>query len=144
MEHEHILNIFEQHENVEQLESEFVNRMTFNKMDNIIILLERGKTKINNCILSLNYLVKSCNSTIPAVWIEKDGYLHLINTEVKGNENKETIGIVCKLGTLSVENCMISNHKDGGILIWGIKDTNSKIIKSLIEGNSIGIHLVGE
>lgn len=39
---------------------------------------------------------------------------------------------------------MISNHRDGGILIWGIKDTNSKIIKSLIEGNSIGVHLVGE
>lgn len=99
---------------------------------------------MSNCILSLNYLVKSCNSTIPAVWIEKDGYLHLINTEVKGNENKETIGIVCKLGTLFVENSMVSNHKDGGILIWGIKGTNSKIIKSLIEGNSIGIHLVGE
>ena len=39
---------------------------------------------------------------------------------------------------------MVSNHKDGGILIWGIKGSNSKIIKSLIEGNSIGIHLVGE
>jgi parallel beta-helix repeat protein len=39
---------------------------------------------------------------------------------------------------------MISNHKDGGVLIWGIKNSNSKIIKCLIEGNSVGIHLVGE
>ncbi len=69
IEHEHILNIFDHHDNVEQLESEFVNRMTFNKMDNIIVLLERGKAKMSNSILSLNYLVKSCNSTIPAVWI---------------------------------------------------------------------------
>lgn len=62
--------------------------MSFNKMDNIILLLERGRAKVNNCILSLNYLVKSCNSTIPAVWVEKDGHLLLANTEVKGNENK--------------------------------------------------------
>jgi hypothetical protein len=144
LEHEHILNIFEQHENIEQLESEFVNRMSFNKMDNIIVLLERGRTNISNCILSLNYLVKSCNSTIPAVWVEKDGSLRLTSTEVKGNLNKDTIGILCKLGTLNVENCVVNNHREGGILIWGIKDTNSKIIKTLIEGNSVGIHLVGE
>jgi hypothetical protein len=62
--------------------------MTFNKMDNIMILIERGRIKMNNCMLSLNYLVKSCNSTIPAIWIEKDGNLHLIHTEIKGNENK--------------------------------------------------------
>lgn len=39
---------------------------------------------------------------------------------------------------------MISNHREGGVLIWGIKDTNSKVIKCLIEGNSIGVHMVGE
>lgn len=76
--------------------------MSFNKMDNIIVLLERGRATIANCILSLNYLVKSCNSTIPAVWVEKDGALRIAGTEVKGNDNKDTIGIVCKLGTLSL------------------------------------------
>lgn len=80
LEHEHILNIFEHHENIEQLESEFVNRMSFSKMDNIIVLLERGKATLSNCIISLNYLVKSCNTIIPAVWIEKDGHLHIANS----------------------------------------------------------------
>lgn len=54
-------------------------------MENIIILIERGKMKINNCIFSLNYLVKSCNTIIPAIWIEKDGDLNIKNSQIKGN-----------------------------------------------------------
>lgn len=46
LEHEHLLNIFEQHENIEQLENEFVNRMSFNKMDNIMVLVEKGVAHI--------------------------------------------------------------------------------------------------
>lgn len=113
-------------------------------MENIIILIERGKMKINNCIFSLNYLVKSCNTIIPAIWIEKDGDLNIKNSQIKGNQSKDTIGIVCRLGTLVVENCVINNHKEGGVLVWGIKDNNSKIMKSIIEDNSVGVHMVGE
>ena len=76
--------------------------MTANKMENIIVLLERGKAKINNCIFSLNYLVKSCNSIIPAIWVEKDGSLCLTHSEVKGHDSKDTVGIVCRLGIIVV------------------------------------------
>lgn len=43
-----------------------------------------------------------------------------------------------------MENCVINNHKEGGVLVWGIKDNNSKIMKSIIEDNSVGVHMVGE
>jgi hypothetical protein len=118
--------------------------MTANKMENIIVLLERGKAKINNCIFSLNYLVKSCNTIIPAIWVEKDGSLSLTHSEVKGHDSKDTVGIVCRLGIIVVENCTINNHREGGILVWGIRENSSRIIKNLIEDNSVGVHLVGE
>jgi hypothetical protein len=49
-------------------------------MENIIVLLQKGKLKITNCVLSLNYLVKSCTSVIPAIWVEKEGHLDLLNS----------------------------------------------------------------
>jgi hypothetical protein len=144
LEHEHILNIFEQHENIEQLENEFVNRMAPNKMESIIVLVERGRLNATNCIFSLSYLVKSCATTIPAIWTEKDASLNLVNSEVKGHEVKNTIGIVCRLSTFSIENSSITNHKEGALLAWGIKGNSSKVVKSIIEDNSVGIHMVGE
>ena len=144
MEHEHILNIFEHHDEIQQLESEFVNKISFNKMESIIVLIEKGRVTMNNCILSLNYVVKSCNSTIPSIWMQKDSYLHMSDSEVKGNQSKDTIGIVCKLGNLYLQNSTITNHRQGGIIIWGIKANHCKIIKNIIEDNSKGITLVGE
>ena len=49
--------------------------MSPEKMEGIIVLVERGKLTANYCIFSLACLVKSCNTTIPALWIEKDGVL---------------------------------------------------------------------
>jgi len=144
LEHEHILNIFEHHDNIEQLENEFVNRMSPTKMESIIVLIERGKFNASNCIFSLSYLVISCTSTIPAIWAEKDSTLNLINSEVKGHEVKNTIGIVCRLSNLNIENSIVSNHKEGGILLWGVSGNNSRVIKNYIEDNSVGLHLVGE
>ena len=112
-------------------------------MESIIVLIERGKFNASNCIFSLSYLVKSCASTIPAIWAEKDATLNLTNSEVKGHEVKSTIGIVCRLSTLHIENSIISNHKEGGLLLWGIKGNSSRVIKNYIEDNSVGIHLVG-
>ena len=57
---------------------------------------------------------------------------------------KSTIGIVCRLSTFSIENSILSNHKEGALLAWGIRGNNSKVIKNYIEDNSVGIHLVGE
>lgn len=144
LEHEHILNIFEHHENIEQLENEFVNRMAPNKMESIILLAERGRIKADNCIFSLSNLVKSCSSTIPAIWIEKEATLSLTNSEIKGHDKKNTIGVVCRLGTLLLENSILTNHKEGALLLWGVRDNHSKIVKNYLEDNSVGIHLVGE
>ena len=118
--------------------------MAPNKMESIILLAERGKVKADNCIFSLSNLVKSCTGTIPAIWVEKEATLALTNSEVKGHEKKNTIGLVCRLGTLLLENSILSNHKEGALLLWGIRDNHSKIVKNYIEDNSLGVHLVGE
>ena len=117
---------------MEQLENEFVNRMAPNKMESIIVLVERGKLNVDNCIFSLSYLVKSCNSTIPAIWVEKEATLNMINSEVKGHETKNTIGVVCRLSNFNIENSIISNHKEGGLLVWGIKSNTARVIKNYI------------
>ena len=39
---------------------------------------------------------------------------------------------------------MIADHKEGGILTWGVRENSSKIMKNKIERNSIGIHTMGE
>ena len=59
--------------------------MSYNKMENLMVLVEKGVLKADNCVFSLNYLVKSCNTTIPALWVERDGTLHLFRSHVKGH-----------------------------------------------------------
>jgi hypothetical protein len=115
----------------------------FNKIDNTILLVEKGKLSMSNCILSLNYLVKSCSTVIPAVCIEKEGVLSMHYCEIKGHPNKETIGVVCKLGVLHLENSTVSSHNQGGVLIWGVGQNSSRIIKNTFLENSVGIHIVG-
>lgn len=66
------------------------------------------------------------------------------DSEIKGNDSKDTIGIMCKLGIVNVSNSVLSDHREGAILAWGILDNPSKIIKNRIENSSVGIHVVGE
>ena len=66
---------------------------------------------ISKCMISLNYLVKSCSLTIPAIWVEKEGNLHIVDSEIKGNDNKSTIGVISRLGTVYIESSTICNHK---------------------------------
>jgi hypothetical protein len=43
-----------------------------------------------------------------------------------------------------IENSIISDHKEGGVLAWGNKGNPSRLIKNKIVKNSVGIHAVGE
>jgi hypothetical protein len=43
------------------------------------------------------------------------------DSEIKGNESKDTIGVLSKLGIVNMKNCVVSDHKEGGIITWGIK-----------------------
>jgi nitrous oxidase accessory protein NosD len=77
--------------------------------------------------------------------VEKDGALSMYSCEIKGHETKETIGIVCRMGTLILENSTVNNHRGGGVLIWGLKENHSRIMKNIIEDNKeVGVHVVGE
>jgi nitrous oxidase accessory protein NosD len=107
------------------------------------MFVEVGKVKVTNCVFSLKYLVKSCKMMIPGICVDKDGTLNLNTSEIKGNERKDTIGIICKLGTVHVSNCSVTDHREGGILTWGGKENTSKVIGSKIERNSVGIHVMG-
>ena len=97
-----------------------------------MVLVEKGVLRVENCLFSLNYLVKSCNTTLPALWVERDGTLHVLRSEVKGHETKGTIGIVNRLGVVNMQNSVVRNHKEGAVLLWGTKNNSSKINKCII------------
>ena len=76
IEHQQILNIFEDDEHekeADQLEHEYINRVSFNKIENIVMLVEVGRVNLSVCVFSLKYLVKSCRILIPAICVDKDG-----------------------------------------------------------------------
>lgn len=145
IQHHHILNIFQDSEKeVDQLEHEYINRVAFNKIENMVMLLETGRVNLSMCVFSLKYLVKSCRVLIPVICVDKEGELVMTDSEIKGNEEKDTVGILCKLGTINLKNCIVSDHREGGIVVWGVKDNMSKLTKNKIERNSIGVHTLGE
>lgn len=42
------------------------------------------------------------------------------DSEIKGNQEKDTAGILCKLGVINLKNSVITDHKLGAAVIWGI------------------------
>lgn len=85
----------------------------------MVLYAEKGKINLSLCVFSLKYLVKSCKLVIPAICIDRESKVALVDSEVKGNEQKETIGILCRLGSLEVRGSVISYHKEGGVIVWG-------------------------
>ncbi len=53
------------------------------------------------------------------------------------------MAVLCRLGVVNIKNSIISDHKEGGIIVWGVKDNLSKITKNKIERNSVGVHALG-
>lgn len=98
----------------------------------MILFAERGKVKVSLSVFSLKYLVKSCRIMIPAVCIDREGEVLISDSEIKGNETKETIGVLSRLGVLEIRNSVVSGHKAGGIIVWGNRENGTKIIKNKI------------
>ena len=81
---------------------------------------------------------------IPAVCIDREGEVSISDSEIKGNEVKETIGILSRLGVLEIKNSLISGHKEGGIIVWGNRENGTTIIKNKIEKNLFGVSIMGD
>jgi hypothetical protein len=45
----------------------------------MIMYVEMGKVNISMCVFSLKYLVKSCRVLIPAICIDKEGDLYMVD-----------------------------------------------------------------
>ena len=69
---------------------------------------------------------------IPAICVDRESELSIVDCEVKGNDIKQTIGVLSRLGVLHIRNTVISGHKEGGVMIWGNRDNPSKLIKNKI------------
>ena len=67
------------------MEHEYINRVSFNKIENIVMLVEVGRVNLSVCVFSLKYLVKSCRILIPAICVDRDGELNITDSEIKGN-----------------------------------------------------------
>lgn len=126
------------------LETEYVNKCKAENIENMILFVKRGRISMESCLLSLAYIVKSCKNLIPAVYIERDAELSMSACEVKGNEEHATVGVLNKLGKVECKSCRVMNHKLGGIIVWSVANSTSRIMSSLIEDCNVGVHLVGE
>jgi hypothetical protein len=61
--------------------------------------------------------VKSNKYLIPGIVADEGTSLVLTNTEIIGNLNHDTIGVLTKWADIKMTNCFINNHQNGGIQI---------------------------
>ena len=88
---------------------------------NCVILLNGGKLFMEDCLISLNFIVKSFRGILPAIVINEKAEAIINRCEVKGtsskNQDAKTIGILVKMGDLLIKDSKVHNQTNGGILI---------------------------
>lgn len=124
---------------------ELVNKFEIDQNLNSIILLNGGKLYLEDCMLSLNFIVKTHVAILPALVVNEGAEAIVNKCEIKGNKNHLTVGIMCRNGNLVLKETKIHNHKAGGVLIQAKEHNIIKIANCKIVFNDIvGVHLVGE
>lgn len=113
-------------------------------IENMIVWVKSGTLMLESSLLSLSFIVKSCNNVVPAVFVNKQAKIVMSMCEVRGNADHETVGIISKEGIVELNGCRFNQHKNGAILLWGTANNNSRIIHTNIEQSDIGIHIMGE
>ena len=101
-------------------------------VENIVVWVKSGTLILESSLLSLSFIVKSCNAVVPAVFVNKQAKILMNMCEVRGNVDHETIGVISKEGIVELNGCRFSNHKNGAILLWGTSNNNSKITHTSI------------
>lgn len=83
-------------------------------------------------------------SVLPAIVVDSSNSEIVMNRcEIKGNKDKETIGVIIKKADAIIKDCKIHNLKLGGIHAWAEESNKIKILNSKIIHNHYGIVCVG-
>ncbi|CAK85226.1 unnamed protein product (macronuclear) [Paramecium tetraurelia] len=130
-------------------DEEFVNKVPIDTGMNCVVLLNGGKLFMEDCLIALNFIVKSFKGILPGIAINNGAEALFIRCEIKGtsskNQDAKTIGILLRLGDLIIKDSKVHNHTYGGILIQqAITNKSVRIMNSkIIQNKKVGIHVVG-
>ena len=90
-----------------------------------LVRIRGGRLSMKDCVLSLGFLKRSTEYSIPAVIVrgsKSEGTLK--NCFIRGNHMHPTLGIYVENADCFVENCVINNHLAGGIFLNNSFDQN--------------------
>lgn len=117
--------------------------ITENKGRLSIISVVSGMVMVINCQLTLAFLSTSTNLIIPAIYIE-NSVMFIESSQIKGNREFLTIGILAYNSNVKSVNCIISNHRSGGILSHISESNTLNINKNKFSDNTgSGIFIKG-
>lgn len=91
------------------------------------VLMKGGNCNIIDCTITLG----CAKVPMPAV-IAVAGSLNIANTEIKGNSEVESVGVICKDANITLQECKIFKHMRGGVIL-----NNSPAFSSMIYNCSI-------
>ena len=87
-------------------------------------------------------IAEDCQITLGSIKVPmiavavQNAQLNLSSCEIKGNEEIGSIGVYCKNSAVSMQNCKVFKHKDGGIIIDNKPEQSVVISESVIVNNT--------
>ncbi|EGR30705.1 hypothetical protein IMG5_125070, partial [Ichthyophthirius multifiliis] len=125
-------------------EKELVNYFHINKHVHSIVTIFGGKLFIEDCLLSLNFIVYTFKQLLPAILVNEQSELILNRSEIKGHQSQETIGVLVQNGDVLIKDCKIHNHRAGGIHILSQQTNFIKILNTkILQNDKVGIQCQG-
>ena len=91
-------------------ENELINQFPITPEMNCLFLINGGTVIIEDCLLSLSFIINNCNNILPAVIVNQGAELIINKVEIKGNKSHETIGVIVKKGDATIKECKIHDH----------------------------------
>lgn len=116
-------------------ETELSQLFKTDKSIDTIVYLKSGRLFLEDCLMSMNFVMSSYKSILPGVIVEEDGEIIMNRCEIKGHKTHETIGILMRKCSGIIKDCKIHNHQLGGIHIWSTEKSKIKILNTKIINN---------
>ena len=96
------------------------------------VLMKGGSCNIIDCTITLG----CAKVPMPAV-IAVAGSLTISNTEIKGNSEVGSVGVICKDANITLHECKIFQHMRGGVILNNSPGFNSMIYNCSIFRNKL-------
>ena len=94
---------------------------TFNNDIDCLIMLNSGKLNCLSCILNFQFIQQLDKKTIPALILKPGSEGYIYESKMKGNPSFQTIGVISQYADVELVGCSISEHREGGIMVFSDK-----------------------